>query len=685
MRSFFSELKRRNVLRAAALYVGAAWALAQGLAQLFPAFGVSDWAVRWIVVAAAIGFPFVLIFAWFYEFTPEGLKRESEIDPSDSVTRATGKKLDRWIIAVLTIAVVLLLTDKFVLHKHESAATTAQTSGKSIAVLPFENLSEDNSNSYFATGMQDEILTRLAGIHDLKVISRTSTEQYASHPPNLKIVAEQLGVATVLEGSVQRAGEKVRINLQLIDAGSDSHLWAENYDRDLKDVFAVQSDVSEKVADALKAQLLPAESTRIARVPTNSPEAYDRFLQAEYFARQFEGTSGKDQLETLRKATDLYTSAIAADPAFALAWARRAYVRGYSFWRADDPDPQALEVARTGAVKALELQPDLAEGHWALGAVHYWSRRDYPAALSEFAIAHASLPNDARILASIAFVHRRQGNLVQAVAELQQAAILDPRDTGQPRDLADTFVYLRRYGEALAASNRALALAPDNVEAYIQRAAALQMRGDLDGANRSLAGFAADYDSEGAVSLMRFNIAQWMGKPDAALQAIEIAPPRLLDIINNIQVPAMMLRGQALVAKGEGDAARAAFLAAEESLRMGHESRQAAVQMNLAAVLAGLGQNEAALACARRSTELLPISQDMLDGPFYLAGLARIEAQVGQTELALKHIEQLLALPAGHEISAASLRLDPAWKPLRNDANFQLLVANAEKTESAKW
>jgi len=249
--SFFAELKRRNVLRAGALYIGAAWALSQGLAQLLPVFDIPNWVTRWFVIAVIIGFPFAMLFSWFYEWTPHGIQRESEVEQNESVTRATGKKLDRWIIAVLAIAVVLLLTNQFVLHKDESPATATQApaNNKSIAVLPFENLSDDKSNAYFASGMQDEILTRLAGIHDLKVISRTSTEQYASRPPNLKIVAEQLGVATVLEGSVQKAEGKVRINLQLIDARSDSHLWAQNYDRDLKDVFAVQSDVAEKVAE----------------------------------------------------------------------------------------------------------------------------------------------------------------------------------------------------------------------------------------------------------------------------------------------------------------------------------------------------------------------------------------------------------------------------------------------------
>ena len=275
------------------------------------------WLPRCIVIILAIGLIPALIFSWVFELTPEGLKRDAEVKPEESIAPQTARRMDRMIIAILICALVYFGFDKFVLAPRRETALVTQTeqslttraaasqhaqNDKSIAVLPFENLSEDKANAYFATGMQDEILTRLAGIHDLKVISRTSTEQYASRPPNLKIVAEQLGVASVLEGSVQRADGKVRINLQLIDARTDSHLWAQNYDRDLKDVVAVQSDVAEKVADALQAKLLPAESTRIASVPTKNPEAYDLFLKAEDFARELDSSSAKDLVDAGHKA-----------------------------------------------------------------------------------------------------------------------------------------------------------------------------------------------------------------------------------------------------------------------------------------------------------------------------------------------------------------------------------------------
>lgn len=694
------ELRRRNVFRAAGLYLVAAWLIVQVSSTVLPMFDAPPWLPRSIVIVLAIGFVPMLVFSWVFELTPDGIKRDADVTPEQSIAAQTAQRMNRMIIAVLALALLYFGFDRFVLAPRREAEGIARAVGssthdagkdvglKSIAVLPFDNLSEDKSNAYFATGMQDEILTRLAGIHDLKVISRTSTEQYASRPPNLKTVAEQLGVATVLEGSVQKAADKVRINLQLIDARSDTHLWAQNYDRDLKDVFAVQSDVAEKVADALKAQLLPAETARIANVPTKNAEAYDAFLKAEYFVGQIDSTSARDPAEAERKAGELYASAIAADPDFALAYARLSYLKSYAYWRLTDRKPETLEAARAAATRALELQPDLPEAHLAMGYVHYWGNRDYAAGLAEFAIAHASLPNNSQVIAAIAFVHRRQGKLSEAIEELKQAAALDPRDTKQPRDLADTLGYVRRYAEAEAVNDRALALAPDNVESMLNRSSVMQMRGDMDGATRAMAAIPAEYDPQGAVSFARANLSLAGRNPDAALAALAKTPAWLADGENNGFVPAVLLRARALAMKGDATSARAAFLEAhrllDELVRESGALAQAGAEANFAVVHAGLGDKEAALKAARRATELLPVSRDALDGTSYLARLARIEAQVGDTESALGHLKELLTLPAGYEVSAASLRSDPAWDPLRKDPRFAALISDAEAAEAVK-
>jgi TolB-like protein/Tfp pilus assembly protein PilF len=686
--SFFSELRRRNVLRAATFYAASAWLIVQIATQVFPFFHIDEWIVRWIVIAALIGFPFAMLFSWFYEWTPQGIERESEVAAEASITHETGKKLERWTIAILGMAVVLLLADRFVLHRNADTMPSTTAPGKSIAVLPFENLSDDKSNAYFATGMQDEILTRLAGIHDLKVISRTSTEQYASHPPNLKVVAEQLGVATVLEGSVQKADGKVRINLQLIDAHTDSHLWAQNYDRDLKDVFAVQSDVAEKVAEALKAQLLPAESARITTVPTRNQEAYDRFLRAEYLVNRFNSGAGKDWADTVPKAEALYNSAIAADPGFALAYARLSYLKSSSWWFGIDPSPQSVVAAQADAKRALALQPNLPEAHLAQGYVSYWGHRDYPAALAEFAIARAHLPNDANMLQAIADVHRREGQVSRAISELESAATLDPRNAATASDFGFALLLQRRYADAAAACDRALALAPDSVYSSLYKAGAQQMSGDFAGSASTLAAISADDDPQGSVTLQRFDHAMAMRQPDAALTAIAKAPAWLVDSMGNIFVPVTMLRAQALALKGEAAPAHSAFLEAQQVLESrlretnDNSGAQGDLESDLSLVDAGLGLQDAALQAGRRATELMPLSHDVVVGASYLARLAMVEARFGQTDSALDHVKQLLAAPAGHAVSAASLRFDPGWNPLRKDPRFQKLISDAEAAQA---
>jgi len=273
-KNFFAELKRRNVYKVAIAYAVVAWLLMQVASQIFPFFEIPNWAVRLVVLLLVIGFPVAVILAWAFELTPEGIKRAEDVDLSKSVRHKTGRKLDFFIIAVLLLVIGILVFQR--LHPNVSPAVSSSLE-KSIAVLPFENLSEEKANAYFAEGIKNEILTKLASVHDLKVISRTSTAKYQSKPDNLKTVAQELGVSTVLEGAVQKTGDKVRVNVQLIDARTDTHLWAKSYDRDLKDVLGVESEVSQEIAEALQANLSPSESHALAATQTRDTEAYDLF------------------------------------------------------------------------------------------------------------------------------------------------------------------------------------------------------------------------------------------------------------------------------------------------------------------------------------------------------------------------------------------------------------------------
>ena len=675
MKDFLSELKRRNVYKVAVAYIVAGWALSQGIAQVFPVFDVPNWVIRSIVLLIILGLPVALVLAWMFEITPQGIKRTAV---ADAMPGARRPKKHVWIYIVVigaAVSAALFFLGRYSAGTKPAARTPDGPPAKSIAVLPFENLSRDPDNAYFVDGIQDEILTRLSKISALKVISRTSTTRYASHPANLHEIARELGVANILEGSVQRAEGAVRVNVQLIETETDSHLWAETYDRDIKNIFSVESEIAQNVADALRARLLPEETARLASVPTKNPEAYDLFLKGEYFANQVYSSSAKDPAETARNAASLYESAVASDPNFALAYARLAYLKARIYWYNTDPSPEAIDAARNAAERALSLQPELAEAHLSMGYVHYWGQRDYDAALAEFDKAHRTLPNGANVLTAIAFVHRRLGKMEQALDELKQSAALNPRDNLLPREIGSTFVYMRRYAEANPFYDRALGLVPDDFETQVYRVTMLQAIGDFDASRKALETIPADIDPQGSVSFARWQFALATRQPDTALAALDRAPAWLLSIWPNSREPVALLRAQALLQKGEVARARAAFLEAQQGLEglLSNSRERADAQSYLALVYAGLGQKEAALESGRRATQDLPASRDVIVGGSYLTQLAIAEAQVGEKQSALDHIEQLLAIPAGHAISRASLRFDPVWDPLRSDPRFEKL------------
>lgn len=693
--NLLAELKRRNVIRMAGLYLVGAWLLVQVGATLLPVFGAPPWIMKTLVGVLAIGFVPALVFAWVFELTPSGLKRDADVSPQESIAPRTAQRMNRLIVAVLLLALVYFGIDKFALAPQREAERIAEAAGtnakadaihaadpvqpidrKSIAVLPFENLSDDKANAYFATGIQDEILTRLAGIRDLKVISRTSTEQYASRPPNLKVVGRALGVATLLEGSVQKAGGKVRINLQLIDAQTDSHLWAQNYDRDLKDIFAVQSDVAQQVADALKAQLVPAESERIANVPTQNVEAHDLYLKGRYLFNALQNGNVKDPAATGKEAVEVFHRAIAADPRFALAHAWLSYLQSYLHWYAIDTSEAIVGEAQRNAERALALQPDLPEAHLVMGYVHYWGHRDYAAALREFGIARAGLPNSAEVLSATGYVLRRQGDPSFGMPELEQAALLDPQNSLLPREMANSYAMLRRYDKADAAFAHTLAIFPADIEAQVQRATVMMLRGDTASAARVLAGIPADLDPEGSVSLARFRLQMLLRRPEAALEALAHAPDWLMPRFEHSAVPVTLLRGQAWALKGDAAAAHAAFLEAEKALQapLRNPITYLDAHSHLGLVYAGLDRKQEALAAGRIAVEGLPMSRDIMVGAYNLERFARAEAQVGEPAAAIGHLRRLMQAPAGSVVSTATLRMDPAWDPLRKDARFQTLL-----------
>ncbi len=443
--SFFAELKRRNVFRAAAFYAASAWLLVQIATQVFPFFHIAEWVVRWVVIAAVIGFPFALGFAWFYEFTPQGLKRESQIDPAQSVRRHTGKKLDRWIIAVMAVAIVLLLADRFVLHR--DADTDAELD-KSIAVLPLVNESGDQDEQYFSDGLSENLITALSQFAGLKVIGRNSSFQFRNTKDDSKTVGAKLGVAHLLEGSVRRVGDAVRISAELVNATDGSTLWSEHYDRPYKDLFTLQDDITQAVAGALKTKLLAKGSavTHDDRPPGGNLDAYTAYLQGKFYnTRNTEADS--------RKAIEEFTAAIRLDPRYAQAmatlsgtWATLAaqFLDGASA-------QQAYAQARTAADMALALDPYLAAARSARGFLSLNADFDWAGAQAEFLRALQLVPNDGEAKMNLGSLLATLGQPERAVELSRQALATDPLHAGWYALLADYLSSLGRLDEAVQA------------------------------------------------------------------------------------------------------------------------------------------------------------------------------------------------------------------------------------------
>jgi TolB-like protein len=459
-RSFFAELKRRNVYKVAIAYAVVAWLLMQVASQIFPFFEIPNWGVRLVVLLLIIGFPVALILAWAFELTPEGIKRAEDVDLSKSLTRKTGRKLDFFIIAVLLLVIAILVFQR--LRPSVSPAVSSALE-KSIAVLPFENLSRDPDNAFFTDGVQDEILADLAKVADLKVISRTSVMQYKNTATrNLPEIAQALKVAHVLEGSVQRSGNRVRVSAQLIDARNDTHVWAEKYDRDLADVFAIQSEIAEKIADQLQAKLSPTEKSAMNERPTSDMVAYDLYLRAKEL--MYEGhVNWSRRKENYFKAVQLLDQAVARDPAFLLARCQLAHAHDEMYVVNYDHTATRLALAETSVRAAVRLQPDASETHLAQAIHFYWGYSNYDRAREELAKAQRALPNNARIFEFLGLMDRRQGRWGEAIRNLEQAVDLDPRNADTLLDLGVLYFNLRKYREAVAVFNRLQALEPRSV------------------------------------------------------------------------------------------------------------------------------------------------------------------------------------------------------------------------------
>lgn len=690
MKRFFAELRRRHVIKVAVAYTATAWLIAQLSATIFPTFGAPDWVLKTLIALLVLLFPVALVLAWAFELTPEGVRKTEAAGPGTAHTdeahrRRIGRVLNVTIMLVL-VAVVAVLGWRQLTPRTARAKAGAEgilpgtepetTPVSSIAVLPFENLSSDPNNAYFAAGIQDEILTDLTRIVDLRVISRESVMKYASHPEEVKTISQELGVSHVLEGSVQRVGDEVRVSVQLIDAMRDAHQWAATYDRNVSEVFAVESEVAQKVAAALDVKLTGSEEEQLGMVPTSNPAAHDAYLQG----RAYE-IGGWVKRPDLPEAVEAFTRAVTLDSTFALAFAKLAVTQCFIYANYDR-SPERLQAAKRAVDRALALAPESGDAQLALGHYEFLCRHDSGQAKVAYERALARLPNNARVEWALGNVAGRQGRWVDALEYERRAMALDPRDQFVITQTAWTYITLRRFGAALELVDRALDMGPDDHWTLATKAAIYQAEGDLGQAGRVLAGMTTTA-TEPYILNTKLNQDFYTRDYAAASRTLQSV---LEPSDSSLHLSAGMYEeelGFAEELAGHRDASRVAYARARAALRarLQTEPDNPEVFAWLGLAEAGLGDREAALTAGRRAVTLLPAAKDAWNGPAYEANLARIEARIGESDSAVAAVGRLLEVPyldgGTSGLTTALLRIDPIWDPLRKDPRFQALVGHS--------
>ena len=654
----------------------AAWLLIQVATQVFPFFEIPNWIVRLIVVVLVIGFPVALALAWAFEITPEGIVKTDDLPPEKSIRWQAGRKLDFVIIGILAVAIGFLLFLRF--SPSRQAKRDADIPEKSIAVLPFENYSDEKENAFFADGIQDDLLTNLAKIKALTVISRTSVMKYRDvGARDIKEIGKSLGVANVLEGSVRRDKDQVAVNVQLIDAFSDRQIWAQHYESHARGFVRP----GRRTGDGDRGRVArPAHSGRKSagrersrprtRTPTTSTCARCPYEQ------------GPDTLlQDYRRAVELYSQAIQLDPDFALAHARLASTCA-EIYHFHEPLDSWKNKARSEAETALRLQPGLGEAHFALGQCAYWFDEDYERALREFATAQHLSPNDSNIGALVAAILRRQGHWEESLAAYERAGKLDPQNPNVVRNIVYTNTALRRWPQAAVAAQRWLQIAPDSIVAPIQAAYVdFWWKGDTTALKKALAALAPRVDPDGSVTASRWDAAMLSRDFKEAGKILDETALTEVSYLPGAPTPLSFLRGCIALAQGDQAGATRTLEAARQALAtaVSEAPDVAERHANLGLVCAFMGRRDEAIREGRRAVELKPISKDAVDGAIMLCYLALIYARVGEIDQAIPLIEQLLKTPGAvdsvdYSITLNDLKYRWEWDPLRKDPRFQKLL-----------
>jgi TolB-like protein/Tfp pilus assembly protein PilF len=660
MSGFFEELQRRKVYRVAVAYGVAAGFLIQIASAAFPAWELPNWSVRLVIVLLLIGFPIALVLAWAYDITPQGIQ--------GTPTRGIHRR--RNLILLIVAAVIISAFAGFFLLPR----AVWQKVDKSVAVLPFQNLSSDPDNAYFADGIQEEVLTRLAKIGDLKVISRTSTQGLQSEAGNLAEIAKQLGVANILEGSVQKAGNKVRVNVHLVNVQTGSQLWAETYDRKLSDIFSVETDIAKGIAESLQAKLTGREEQALAANPTNNPQAYDDYLRGLAFEARSNYSS-----DALFKAIEFYDLAVRLDPNFALAWARLSGVHALLYSNRRDTTTARRDAATEALEHAQKLQPDSPETLLFTGYYQYWVLHDYGLAKATFGRVSKMLPGNSEVLYALAAIARSEGHWAESIAYWERGLALNPRNTALLTEVAFTYAALRQFPKAVELYNRALDILPNELSLMALKASIRQAEGNLPEAAKLLVQINEQTNSDVAV---RIKLTQMRLERNPEGSRLMQDRETQLQFASGIEKGSKQV-GLALGQRVAGDIAHAKADAQQarttlESLKK-DQPDNAFVAAALAVAYAILDEKDSALYEAERAISLLPSDKDRLSGPALEENLALVETIIGQNTRAVATLTRLLQTPYGGwlysptPITPALLRLDPIWDPLRVDPTFEKL------------
>jgi len=669
MNDFFGELKRRNVYKVAVAYIVAGWALSQGIAQVLPVFDVPNWIIRLFVVLIITGFPIALVFAWAYEITPEGVKRAEDVDVTKPHT-VHGP----WIYIVLVGAAVSI--SLFFLGRYTAGnRITSGDDNKSIAVLPFATLSDDRNDAYFADGVQDQILTNLARVSDLKVISHTSVRQYKTGAErNVREIGRQLGVAYIMEGSVQRARDRLRINAELIDARTDAHVWAETYDRTAADLFAIQSELAQSIATQLKAKLSPQQKAEIEERPTQDLDAFELYLQAKTIVDSY--INATDVRAALLQALKSLDEAIKRDPNFVSAYCYSARANDLLFFFDLDPTPDRVSLAEAAVNAALQLRPDSAEAHFARADYLFRCLRDYDRALEELAIARPGLPNSTPFFILSGYINRRRNHFPEAERDFSTAFALDPRNPNAYNLLADTYVLERHFPEAVRVYDNVLAAGETAPIVHFRRAGCISYGGDFGPMRDVLMKF-PDMEFAGGQTPWRVLMAMIDRNYVGAEKFLADSPLKdFQDIDFSFYFPKSWY--VAMIAREKGDSARAtaAFRECREILaqRLIVKPEHARTIAVLAQIDASLGQKDLAVREAQHAIDLMPVSKDIYDGALVLEGLAQVYVWTSDRDRAIELVQKLLTMPG--YTNYGRLKFHPLWAPLRGDPRFDKIVSS---------